>query len=57
VLEGTGKLLRYITLRTPTDVKSAALKAVLREAFALAEAARDRTISDVGNGALRHSPG
>ena len=35
LLEGTGKSLRYITLRTPSDAKGAAVKAILRKAFAL----------------------
>ena len=38
LLEGSGKALRYITLRTPADAKSAAVKAILRNAFDLAEA-------------------
>jgi hypothetical protein len=37
LLEGTGKNLRYITLRAPADAKRAAVKEVLRKAFALAE--------------------
>ena len=36
LLEGTGKSLRYITLRAPSDAKGAAVKAILRKAFALA---------------------
>lgn len=36
VLEGSGKKLRYITLRVPADAKRAAVKALLRKAFALA---------------------
>jgi hypothetical protein len=36
LLEGTGKSLRYITLRTPSDAKSAGVKAIVRQAFALA---------------------
>jgi hypothetical protein len=36
LLEGAGKSLRYITLRTPGDAKGAAVKEILREAFALA---------------------
>jgi len=36
-LEGTGKKLRYITLRTPADAKRATVKDVLRKAFALAK--------------------
>ena len=35
LLEGTGKSLRYITLRTPADAKSAGVKAIVRKAFAL----------------------
>ena len=35
-LEGTGKKLRYITLRTPADAKRATVKDVLIKAFALA---------------------
>lgn len=35
-LEGTGKKLRYITLRTPADAKRAIVKDVLIKAFALA---------------------
>ena len=42
LLQGTGKNLRYITLRSPADAKRAAVKAALRKAFALAESsARD----------------
>jgi hypothetical protein len=37
VLEGTGKKLRYITLRTPADAKRGSVKAALERAFALAE--------------------
>ena len=36
LLEGTGKKLRYITLHTPADAKRAAVKTLLRKAFALA---------------------
>jgi hypothetical protein len=36
LLEGTGKSLRYVTLRTPSDAKRAAVKAILRRAFAQA---------------------
>jgi hypothetical protein len=44
LLEGTGKKLRYVTLRAPADARRAAVKEVLREAFALAErSARDDT--------------
>jgi hypothetical protein len=39
ILEGEGKALRYVTLRSPADAKSRALKAIIRRAFALA--ARD----------------
>jgi len=35
LLDGTGKSLRYITLRTPNDAKGAAVKEILRKAFAL----------------------
>ena len=35
LLEGTGKSLRYITLRTPSDANGAAVKEILRKAFAL----------------------
>jgi hypothetical protein len=35
LLDGTGKSLRYITLRAPGDAKGAALKEILRNAFAL----------------------
>lgn len=35
LLEGTGKDLRYITLRTPADAGRAAVKQILRKAFAL----------------------
>jgi hypothetical protein len=42
LLEGKGKKLRYITLRAPADAKRAAVKEVVRKAFALAEtSARD----------------
>jgi hypothetical protein len=37
LLEGAGKNLRYITLRSPADAKRGAVKEVLRKAFALAE--------------------
>jgi hypothetical protein len=36
LLEGKGKRLRYVTLRTPADAKSPALKAIIESAFALA---------------------
>jgi hypothetical protein len=36
LLEGGGKSLRYITLRTPADAKRAEVKAIVRRAFALA---------------------
>src|SRR5262249_31750664 len=36
LLEGAGKSLRYITLRTPADAKRAEVKAIVRQAFALA---------------------
>ena len=36
LLEGTGKKLRYIALRTPADASRAAVKKILRDAFALA---------------------
>jgi hypothetical protein len=35
LLEGGGKKLRYITLRTPADAERAAVKRILRKAFAL----------------------
>jgi hypothetical protein len=35
VLEGTGKKLRYITLRTPADAKRAAVAKILHAAFAV----------------------
>jgi hypothetical protein len=35
-LEGSGKTLRYITLRAPEDARKPAVKAILREAFELA---------------------
>ena len=42
LLQGTGKKLRYITLRTPADARRAAVKKVLRQAFALPKrSARD----------------
>lgn len=34
LLQGTGKALRYITLRTPDDAKGAAVEETLRAAFA-----------------------
>ena len=37
ILQGSGKLLRYITLRTPADATSAAVKGVLRKAFRIRE--------------------
>jgi hypothetical protein len=45
VLEGSGKKLRYITLRTPADAKRAAVKEVLRKAFALAESLARKGVS------------
>jgi hypothetical protein len=39
LLHGTGKTLRYITLRTPSDAKSAAVRAIVQKAFALASGA------------------
>ena len=36
LLEGTGKDLRYVTLRTPADAGRGMLKKVLRQAFAAA---------------------
>lgn len=39
LLEGAGKKLRYITLRTPADARRAAVVKILREAFALAGSA------------------
>lgn len=38
LLEGGGKKLRYITLRTPADAERAAVKDLLRQAFALLDA-------------------
>lgn len=35
LLEGSGKHLRYITLRTQADAKRAEVKAIVRRAFAL----------------------
>ena len=35
LLQGTGKSLRYITLRTPSDARKAAVKAIVHKAFAL----------------------
>jgi len=35
LLLGSGKALRYITLRTAADAKSAAVKKIIRRAFAL----------------------
>ncbi len=35
LLQGTGKKLRYITLRTPADAERTAVENVLRKAFAL----------------------
>jgi hypothetical protein len=40
LLQGTGKNLRYITLRDATDANEAAVGEIVREAFALAERAR-----------------
>lgn len=37
VLEGGGKVLRYITLRSPSDVKGNAVRSLIRRAFELAE--------------------
>lgn len=36
LLEGGGRRLRYITLRTPADARRAEVKAIVRRAFALA---------------------
>ena len=36
LLDGTGKSLRYLTLRTPSDAKGAAVRNILRRGFALA---------------------
>lgn len=36
LLEGGGKSLRYITLRSPADAKRTAVKAIVRQAFVLA---------------------
>jgi hypothetical protein len=36
VLEGGGKVLRYITLRTPADAERSEVRAIVRRAFALA---------------------
>lgn len=35
ILEGTGKQLRYLTLRTPADAERAIVKRVVRKAFRL----------------------
>ncbi len=35
LLDGAGKSLRYVTLRTPSDAKGAAVNEILRKAFAL----------------------
>jgi Domain of unknown function (DU1801) len=35
ILEGSGKQLRYVTLRTPADAKRATVKRVVRTAFRL----------------------
>jgi hypothetical protein len=47
ILEGEGKVLRYITLRSPAEAKRGAVKEVVRRAFALepkaARAARPKT--------------
>jgi hypothetical protein len=43
LLQGTGKKLRYITLRTPADAGGSAVKAILREAFALVESSGAET--------------
>jgi hypothetical protein len=37
VLQGTGKSLRYVTLRAPADARSTAVKALVRHAFTLTE--------------------
>ena len=39
-LEGSGKQLRFFTLKTPADVKRAAVKRVIRKAFQLGVAPR-----------------
>lgn len=40
ILEGSGKQLRYFTLRTPADAERAAVKRVVRQAFRLAAGPR-----------------
>lgn len=40
VLEGAGKQLRYVTLKTPADAERAAVKRVVRRAFRLGVASR-----------------
>jgi len=40
LLEGAGKKLRYITLRTSADARRAAVKSLLRQAFALAASSK-----------------
>jgi Domain of unknown function (DU1801) len=44
LLEGGGKKLRYITLRTPADAERAAVKRILRNAFALAKLTPSRPV-------------
>ena len=39
LLEGSGRNLRYITLRSPADAARADVKAIIRRAFALASRA------------------
>ena len=42
VLEGGGKVLRYITLRTPADAKRREVKDLVRKAFALVSQRRPK---------------
>jgi hypothetical protein len=42
LLDGTGKSLRYITLRTPSDARGAAVREILRKAFALVASPQPR---------------
>jgi|CZKU01.1.fsa_nt_gi hypothetical protein len=45
ILEGTGKDLRYITLREPKHAAGARVGAIVREAFALADESAQRRIA------------
>jgi hypothetical protein len=45
LLEGAGKVMRFLRLRTPADAERTAVKRVVRKAFALARRGLKRTRS------------